>query len=184
MGEATGMIPRFLPRRSAAGAVVRPTTGPVTRLAGAIAVAVRRTGETNECRVRSNAIDDVKRRPWSGIVRLSPCLWGIKRSALIEQQVRVRIAPGDDTRREPQKIWMEDSMPRHFGLKATSAAGRSAFTGSSRDLQQRTASAAASKNQAAASAPPASKLSSAPAELPYSPASWRGCRGRRSISVD
>jgi len=78
---------------------------------------------------------------------------------------------------------MEVWMPRQFGLKATSAAARSASVGSSSATPDPSASAPASKSRSPGSSQ-ASKLASQCAELPFSPASWRGCHGRRSISQD
>jgi len=79
--------------------------------------------------------------------------------------------------------WMEDWMPRHFGLKATLAAAPSASAASSIATSDQTASASVSKSLSLASSP-ASRLSAQCSELPYSPASWRGCLGRRSISAN
>src|SRR4051794_873327 len=73
-------------------------------------------------------------------------------------------------------------MPRQFGSKATSALARSSSV-ASRDLQARTAWVFVSRKRSQASSP-ASNLSSPSSELPYSPVSWRGCQGRRSISAN
>ena len=73
-------------------------------------------------------------------------------------------------------------MPRQFGLKATLAAARSAAAVSSTATPDLSASASASNSISQVSSQ-ASKLAHG-AELPFSPASWRGCHGRRSISQD
>jgi hypothetical protein len=72
-------------------------------------------------------------------------------------------------------------MPRQFGLKATPAAARSASAGSSKDLPDRFAPVLPAKARTRDSSQ-VSKLFSPDGGLLYAPASWRGCRGRRSIS--
>jgi len=72
-------------------------------------------------------------------------------------------------------------MARQFGLRATSAdAGAAAVASATQNLSD---SVSASNNLAQVGSP-ASKLSSQGADLPLSPASWRGGHGRRSISQD
>ena len=73
-------------------------------------------------------------------------------------------------------------MARQFGLRATSADAGAAVASSSaaQDLSE---SVSASNNLAPVGSP-ALKLSSQGADLPFSPASWRGGHGRRSISQD
>jgi hypothetical protein len=76
---------------------------------------------------------------------------------------------------------MEVWMARQFGLRATSAdAGAAAVASATQNLSE---SVSASNNLAQVGSP-ASKLSSQGADLPFSPASWRGGHGRRSISQD
>jgi hypothetical protein len=76
---------------------------------------------------------------------------------------------------------MEVWMARQFGLKATSAAAAAvASSSATRDLSESVSAA----NNFAPVGSPASKLSSQGADLPFSPASWRGGHGRRSISQD
>ena len=74
-------------------------------------------------------------------------------------------------------------MARQFGLRATSAAVGAAAVASSSATQDLSESVSASNNLAQVGSP-ASKLSSQGADLPFSPASWRGGHGRRSISQD
>jgi hypothetical protein len=71
-------------------------------------------------------------------------------------------------------------MPRHFGLKATLAAPRTAPATASILVRILNASASVQKTLPRVSS--ASKLSSQSLELPLSPASWRGGCARRSIS--
>jgi hypothetical protein len=73
-------------------------------------------------------------------------------------------------------------MRRNFGLKAMSMAERS---GSIR-LPDATPAAAMPPVTSPSLAPndaPESKLAALDLTLPFSPASWRGCHGRRSISA-
>jgi hypothetical protein len=76
---------------------------------------------------------------------------------------------------------MEIGMPRQFGLKATSAAAPSVAAASSAAAPELSGSVSVSNGLLPASSP-ASTLASPGAELPLAPASWRGCRGRQSIS--
>ena len=79
------------------------------------------------------------------------------------------------------RLRTEDYMPRHFGLKATSAAPRTAPATASILVRILNASRSVQKTLPPVSYA-ASKLSSQSLELPLSPASWRGGRARRSIS--
>ena len=74
-------------------------------------------------------------------------------------------------------------MPRHFGLKAMSMAERS---GSIRLPDATSVSAVLSVTSPSLSPDdaPEAKLSSPDLALPFAPASWRGCHGRRSISAN
>jgi hypothetical protein len=72
---------------------------------------------------------------------------------------------------------MEERMPRHFGLKATSVIERA---GSIR-LSEPAPALAPAVRSVSLSPEPDLALPSLP--LPFSPASWRGCHGRRSISA-
>jgi hypothetical protein len=72
-------------------------------------------------------------------------------------------------------------MARQFGLKAISAAAPSASAAASSAPAQRSGSVCVSKLLSLANAS-ASTLAAQRAELPLTPASWRGSRGRRSIS--
>jgi len=74
-------------------------------------------------------------------------------------------------------------MARQFGLKATSAAAQSAAGASSSATLNLTGSVSASSRLSRADSP-VSEFASHAAELPFSPASWRGGRGRRSISQE
>jgi len=76
-----------------------------------------------------------------------------------------------------------ERMSRQFGLKTKSAAAGSAAVASSSAAQELSGSMSGLNGLSPAGSP-ASKLASQGAELPFSPASWRGCRGRRSISQD
>jgi hypothetical protein len=83
---------------------------------------------------------------------------------------------------------MEEWMPRHFGLKhfglkATSAAERSGLIMLSNATLDLGATAAPSMGLSPENTLEA-KLSSPALALPFSPASWRGCHGRRSISAN
>jgi len=73
-------------------------------------------------------------------------------------------------------------MARQFGLRATSAAVGAAAVASS--ATQNLSDSVSASNNLAQVGSPASKLSSQGADLPFSPASWRGGHGRRSISQD
>lgn len=73
-------------------------------------------------------------------------------------------------------------MARHFGLKAMSMAERS----ESIRLPDASPVAAMSTVPSPSLSPsetPEAKLSSPDLSLPFAPASWRGCHGRRSISA-
>lgn len=72
-------------------------------------------------------------------------------------------------------------MPRQFGLKATSVAAPSASAASSSAVPELSGPVSASSILLPASTPASARVSPG-AELPLAPASWRGCRGRRSIS--
>jgi hypothetical protein len=74
-------------------------------------------------------------------------------------------------------------MARQFGLKATAAAAQSSAEASSSATLNPRESVSAS-NSISPVGSPASELAPQGAELPFSPASWRGGRGRRSISQD
>lgn len=74
-------------------------------------------------------------------------------------------------------------MARHFGLKAMSMAERS----ESIRLPDAGPVAAMSTVPSPSLSPsetPEAKLSSPDLSLPFAPASWRGCHGRRSISAE
>jgi len=77
---------------------------------------------------------------------------------------------------------MEVWMARQFGLRATSADAGAAAVASS--ATQNLSDSVSASNNFAPVGSPASKLSSQGADLPFSPASWRGGHGRRSISQD
>jgi hypothetical protein len=76
----------------------------------------------------------------------------------------------------------EEWMARHFGLKAMSMTERS----ESIRLPDATPVAAVSCVTSPSLSPedaPEAKLASPDLSLPFAPASWRGCHGRRSISA-
>ncbi|MGM4907315.1 hypothetical protein AB8B21_00300 [Tardiphaga sp. 866_E4_N2_1] len=73
-------------------------------------------------------------------------------------------------------------MPRQFGLKATSIAASTPATACKTTLGL-IGWMFAPKNRVSRGAA-AGRRSSAYTALPYAPASWRGSRGRRSVSVN
>ncbi len=73
-------------------------------------------------------------------------------------------------------------MARHFGLKAMSMVERSGSIRLPDAIPVAAVSRVASPNLSPEDAPEA-KLASPDLSLPFAPASWRGCPGRRSISA-
>ncbi len=74
-------------------------------------------------------------------------------------------------------------MPRQFGLRTTSLIPPSGSAAQCRNASGLIAWMLALKNRALHGAA-AIKRSSSYAALPHAPASWRGSRGRRSVSVN
>jgi hypothetical protein len=92
---------------------------------------------------------------------------------------------GSDLKRESalnRYSLMEEWMPRHFGLKATSVIESSGSTRVSDPIPALAVPTAPSPSLSPDDTPEP-KLSSPSLPLPFSPASWRGCHGRRSISA-
>jgi hypothetical protein len=77
----------------------------------------------------------------------------------------------------------EEWMPRHFGLKAMSMAQRSESIRLPDAAPALAVSSVTSPSLSPSEAPEA-KLSSPDLSLPFAPASWRGCHGRRSVSAE
>jgi hypothetical protein len=73
-------------------------------------------------------------------------------------------------------------MPRHFDLKAMSMAQRSESIRLPDAAPVSALSSVPSPNLSPSETPEA-KLASPDLSLPFAPASWRGCHGRRSISA-
>ena len=74
-------------------------------------------------------------------------------------------------------------MRRNFGLKATSMAERSGSIRLPSATPDLAVSTAASPSLSPDDLPEAT-LSTPGLALPFAPASWRGCHGRRSVSVE
>jgi hypothetical protein len=101
------------------------------------------------------------------------------------QSLDRRFVFGSDLKRESalnRYSLMEEWMPRHFGLKATSVIERAGSTRVSGPIPALAAPTAPSPSLSLDDTPE-SKVSSPGLALPFSPASWRGCHGRRSISA-
>jgi hypothetical protein len=100
---------------------------------------------------------------------------------MIAPEIRAWLGSGTRIGVEPVSL-MEEWMPRHFGLKATSVIERAGSTRVS-DPTPALAAPTAPSLSLSPDDTPESKLSSPGLALPFSPASWRGCHGRRSISA-
>lgn len=76
-------------------------------------------------------------------------------------------------------------MRRNFGLKAMSMAERSGSIRLHGEMPVPAVAPVASPNLSPEDTPEATPASQAsPLALPFAPASWRGCHGRRSVSVE